>query len=207
MDNHQILKRRPQEILSYIQKCITENGFPPSVREIGQAVGLKSSSTVHTYLLQLEEAGYIRRDSTKTRAIFLNQPPPSKYQFDADSVSLPLIGSVAAGTPIFAEQNIEAYMPVATDLIGSGNHFILQVQGDSMIEAGIHAGDYLIVREQADAQNGEIVVALMGDEATVKHYYKQADQIELRPANPAYASIFTREAQIAGKVSGLMRRI
>ena len=207
MNNNTPLKKRSQEILNYIHKCIHENGFPPSVREIGQAVGLKSSSTVHAYLTQLENSGHIRRDSTKTRAIFLDRPPENKFQYESNIISLPLIGAVAAGIPILAEQNIETYIPVATDLIGSGTHFLLNVKGDSMIEAGIHSGDYLIVRMQADANNGEIVVAQIEDEATVKYLYKKDGFMELRPANPAYSSIFIREAAIIGKVAGLMRRI
>jgi repressor LexA len=210
LDGKVILKHRQQEVFDYIKKCIYANGFPPSVREIAEAVGLKSSSAAHAYLLQLEKAGFIRRDPSKTRAIFLNEGhsiESPQISLENNSVHLPLLGSVAAGIPIFAEQNIEYYIPVATDLLGSGNHFLLKVKGDSMIEAGILDGDFLIVKEQSDALNGDIVVALLNEDATVKQYYKKGRQIELRPANSSFSSIFIREVYILGKVTGLMRKI
>lgn len=199
------LTPRQQQILDYIKARIKSSGYPPSVREIGQAVGLKSSSTVHAHLVQLEEKGYLRKDATKPRAII---PVPSLEEESATQiVSLPLIGQVAAGIPILAEQNIDAFIPVPLELIGSGHHFILQVKGDSMIDAGIIDGDYLIVRQQADAHNGDIVVAVLEDEATVKRLFKHGGYVELRPENQAMEPIIVPHAAIAGKVAGLLRRM
>jgi len=199
------LTPRQQQILNYIKNQIKNTGYPPSVREIGHAVGLKSSSTVHAHLVQLEEKGYLRKDPTKPRAIIPVSTP--EEQSLTEIVSLPLIGQVAAGVPILAEQNIDAYIPVPTELIGGGNHFILKVRGDSMIDAGILDGDYLIVRQQADANNGEIVVAIVEDEATVKRLFKHDDYVELRPENQAMQPIIVPHAVIAGKVAGLLRRM
>ncbi len=202
MINNTTLNERQRAILDYIQEKIKSNGYPPSVREIGQAVGLKSSSTVHAYLVQLEEKGYIKKDPAKPRAII-----PVNMQNSISAEQLPVVGIVAAGTPILAVENIENYMPVPVDLIGYGTHFILRVQGESMIEAGILDGDYLIIRQQADAANGEIVVAMVEDEATVKRYYKKPEYIELRPENSAMQPIIARDVQIVGKVTGLLRRM
>lgn len=198
------LSLRQQQIMEYIRHKIKTSGYPPSVREIGQAVGLKSSSTVHAYLLQLEEKGLLRRDPTKPRAIipaeFYNAPD------GGDAMALPVVGKVAAGTPILAEQNIDAYLPVPIDFLGKGNHFVLKVQGDSMVEAGILDGDYLIVKEQASATNGEIVVALLEDEATVKRFYKRDGFVELRPENSNMEPLIADTVKIAGKVAGLLRK-
>ncbi|HQA07218.1 MAG TPA: transcriptional repressor LexA [Syntrophomonadaceae bacterium] len=199
------LTERQQQILDYIRQCIKNNGYPPSVREIGEAVGLRSSSTVHAYLVQLEEMGLIRKDPTKPRAIIPVDDSDSATLSNA--LSLPLVGSVAAGTPIFAEQNIEAYLSVPTEMVGYGTHFLLKVKGDSMIEAGILDGDYLIVRQQNQANNGDIVVAMMEDEATVKRIYFHSDHIELRPENSSMEPFYVPQAQILGKVTGLMRKI
>jgi repressor LexA len=199
------LTTRQAQILSYIKDQIKNTGYPPSVREIGLAVGLKSSSTVHAHLVQLEEKGYLRKDPTKPRAII---PVPSQEEQSLTQiVSLPMVGQVAAGVPILAEQNIDAFIPVPAELIGSGQHFLLQVRGDSMIDAGILDGDYLIVRQQADANNGEIVVAVLEDEATVKRLFKHDGYIELRPENPAMQPIMVPRAVIAGKAAGLLRRM
>lgn len=199
------LTTRQAQILSYIKDQIKNTGYPPSVREIGLAVGLKSSSTVHAHLVQLEEKGYLRKDPTKPRAII---PVPSQEEQSLTQiVSLPMVGQVAAGVPILAEQNIDAFIPVPAELIGSGQHFLLQVRGDSMIDAGILDGDYLIVRQQADANNGEIVVAVLEDEATVKRLFKHEGYIELRPENPAMQPIMVPQAVIAGKAAGLLRRM
>ncbi len=204
MRNGTNLTERQRQILSYIREKIRTSGYPPSVREIGLAVGLRSSSTVHNHLVQLEEKGYLKKDATKPRAII---PVDSEGEIAvSETIPLPVVGSVAAGSPILAEQNIEEYLPVPVDFVGSGSHFILRVKGDSMIEAGILDGDYLIVRQQQEANNGEIVVAMIEDEATVKRFYKREMAIELKPENPAMASIFVKNAQIAGKVSGLLRR-
>jgi repressor LexA len=199
------LTPRQEQILGYIRNQIKNTGYPPSVREIGQAVGLKSSSTVHAHLVQLEEKGYLRKDPTKPRAII--PVPTQEEQSLTQIVSLPLIGQVAAGVPILAEQNIDAFIPVPMELIGSGQHFLLQVRGDSMVDAGILDGDYLIVRQQADASNGEIVVALLEDEATVKRLFKHDGYVELRPENRTMQPIIVPHAVIAGKVAGLLRRM
>lgn len=200
------LSARQKTILDYIKDKIHHDGYPPSVREIGEAVGLKSSSSVHAHLLQLEEKGLLKRDPTKPRAII-----PVDMCADTELIShtlaLPVIGNVAAGTPILAEQNIENYLPVPTDFIGQGTHYILRVKGESMIEVGIMDGDFLIVKQQADAANGEIVVAILDDEATVKRYYRRDGYVELRPENSALKPIIADEVQIAGKVSGLLRRM
>ncbi|MBC7075043.1 MAG: transcriptional repressor LexA [Syntrophomonadaceae bacterium] len=199
------LTGRQQQILDFIKNEIKIRGYPPSVREIGRAIGLKSSSTVHSYILQLEKKGFLRRDPSKPRAIIpIDSDAPD---IAVKTVLLPLVGSVAAGTPIFAEQNIDDYVPVPVEFIGHGNHFILKVKGESMVEAGILDGDYLIVKQQADAANGEIVVALLGDEATVKRYYRRNGYIELKPENSSMDSIKVENVQVVGKVSGLMRRI
>ncbi|MEN6389555.1 MAG: transcriptional repressor LexA [Syntrophomonas sp.] len=204
MGNDTDLNQRQSQILDYIKEKIKTSGYPPSVREIGQAVGLKSSSTVHAYLLQLEGKGFLRRDPTKPRAII---PTGEAQEPPAEALALPVVGKVAAGTPILAEQNIDAYLPVPIDFLGKGHHFVLKVQGDSMIEAGIFDGDYLIVKEQADASNGEIVVALLDDEATVKRFYKREGYVELKPENQAMEPIIAANVKIAGKVAGLLRRM
>lgn len=200
------LTERQQQILDFIRQCIRNNGYPPSVREIGEAVGLRSSSTVHAYLVQLEELGVIRKDPTKPRAIIpVDNDEPDQHLSNA--LSLPLVGKVAAGSPILAEQNIEAYLSVPSELVGYGTHFLLQVKGDSMIEAGILDGDYLIVRQQNQASNGDIVVAMMEDEATVKRIYFHKDHIELRPENSSMEPLRVSNTQILGKVAGLMRKM
>lgn len=206
MTSNDKISKRQQLILDFIQERIKTKGYPPSVREIGAAVGLKSSSTVHAHLVQLEEKGYIRKDPSKPRAIIpvTQQEAPN---IDLTTVTLPVIGNVAAGTPILADENIEAYFPVPIDFVGSGNHYILRVKGESMIEAGILDGDYLIVRQQADASNGEIVVAMLEDEATVKRFYRRDKFIELRPENSAMQPIIAPQAAILGKVTGLLRHM
>lgn len=206
MNKKNQLSVRQNLILDYIKDKIRHDGYPPSVREIGEAVGLKSSSSVHSHLLQLEEKGLLKRDPTKPRAII----PVDMYadtELISQTLALPVVGNVAAGTPILAEQNIENYLPVPADFIGQGTHYILRVKGESMIEAGIMDGDFLIVKQQADAANGEIVVAILDDEATVKRYYRRDGYVELRPENSALQPIIADEVQIAGKVSGLLRRM
>ncbi len=199
------LTNRQKLILDYIKNKIKESGYPPSVREIGHAVGLKSSSTVHAHLVHLEEMGLVKRDPTKPRTVIpVEQADLSVVN---DTIYLPVIGAVAAGTPILAEQNIDGHMPVPGEFINSGTSFILKVKGESMIEAGILDGDYIIVREQPDANNGDIVVALLEDEATVKRLYKHQNYMELKPENSAMQPIITSEAHIVGKVLGLMRRM
>ncbi len=205
MNEDTLLSNRQQAILDYIKDSIKSNGYPPSVREIGQAVGLKSSSTVHAHLVHLEEKGLLRKDPSKPRALIpIPDPEPENV---SDAIALPVVGSVAAGAPILAEQNIDAYFPVPVDFLGKGNHFILKVKGESMIEAGIMDGDFLIVKEQTDAANGEIVVALVEDEATVKRFYRRDRFIELVPENSAMQPIIVEQVQIAGKVAGLLRKM
>lgn len=198
------LSERQLLILEYIKEKIRTAGYPPSVREIGQAVGLKSSSTVHAYLVQLEELGYLRRDPATPRAVIPVSPEEKKV---STAIEIPVVGDVAAGTPILASENIETYFPVPVDMLGSGSHFILKVKGESMIEAGILDGDYLIVRQQDDASNGEIVVAMVDNEATVKRLYRHDDYIELRPENMAMDPIIVPQAKVLGKVAGLLRKI
>jgi len=206
MNSSNSLNQRQKLILDFIQERIKTKGYPPSVREIGAAVGLKSSSTVHAHLLQLEEKGYIRKDPSKPRAIIpINQSDSTTS--DLATINLPVVGNVAAGTPILATENIEAYFPIPVDFVGRGNHYILRVKGESMIEAGILDGDFLIVREQADAANGEIIVAMLEDEATVKRYYKRDEYIELKPENSSMQPIISPEVAILGKVTGLLRHM
>lgn len=198
------VSQRQQLILDYIKDKIKTSGYPPSVREIGQAVGLKSSSTVHAHLLHLEKLGLIKKDPATPRAII---PVDPDAQLVSPTISLPVVGNVAAGTPILATENIEEYFPIPVDFVGSGSHFILKVRGESMIEAGILDQDYLIIREQADAANGEIVVAMVDNEATVKRLYRKDDHVELCPENSAMQPIIVDTVCIVGKVTGLLRRM
>lgn len=192
---------RQEEILKYIQKSMDERGYPPSVREIGEAVGLKSSSTVHAHLVHLEKKGYIRRNPTKPRAIEL-------VGASSSVVRVPVVGRVAAGEPILAVENIEDTFPLPANFLkSSDNVFMLTIRGDSMINAGILDGDYIIVRQQNTAENGDIVVALLGDNATVKRFFKEDDCIRLQPENDALDPIRTKNVTILGKVIGVFRRI
>ncbi|NPV26043.1 MAG: transcriptional repressor LexA [Firmicutes bacterium] len=199
------LTERQAAILDYIKQQIKAKGYPPSVREIGQAVGLKSSSTVHAYLRQLEEKGVIRRDPTKPRAIEVileNAGPVQK-----EIVNVPVLGKITAGEPILAIQNIDDTFPLPYDFVRTDQVFILSVRGDSMIEAGILDEDFVIVRQQSTANNGDIVVALLGEEATVKRFYKERDHVRLQPENPYLEPILVKEVSILGKVIGVIRRI
>ncbi|WP_258360494.1 transcriptional repressor LexA [Moorella sulfitireducens (nom. illeg.)] len=200
------LTTRQEMVLNYIRHYIETHGYPPTVRDICRATGLHSSSTVHGHLSRLEKKGYIRRDPTRSRAIEVLSPHPGLPNTSRKIVSVPLLGKITAGQPILAIENIEEVFPLSSQLAGSENAFMLQVKGDSMIEAGIMEGDYLIVRPQDKAENGDIVVALLGDEATVKYFYRHEDHIELVPANSRMEPIKTREVTILGKVTGLYRR-
>jgi len=207
------LSKRQAEILDYIVRQIANKGYPPSVREIGEAVGLQSSSTVHNHLTQLEQKGYIRRDPTKPRAIMIlkaNDEMDAFYEeekpFD-EMINVPLIGTVAAGTPILASQNVEDTITFPMHLVRDNNAFMLRVKGDSMINAGIFDGDILIVTPQKVANNGDIVVAVIGEEATVKTFYREKDRIRLQPENDTMAPIYVTEVELAGKVTGLFRSI
>lgn len=207
MDYQQRLTRRQQQILDFIRSEIHRKGYPPSVREIGEAVGLSSSSTVHAHLAALERHGYIRRDPTKPRALEVLDFRDTERGIDPRSVTaVPIVGAVAAGQPILAAENIEATLPLPAELAGDST-FILRVRGDSMVEAGILDGDYVVVRQQPTARNGDIVVALLEDEATVKRFYREADRIRLQPENSALDPIYTRDATILGKVVALFRRL
>lgn len=194
-------KEKKMQILEFIRSEIESKGYPPSVREICTAVGLKSTSTVHAHLTRLEEEGYIRRDATKPRAMEIIEAPLSRGR------SVPLVGKVTAGLPILAQQNVEEYFTLPQSLVGNGEVFALCVQGDSMIEAGILSGDYVVVREQNHAENGEIVIAMMGDEATVKRIFYEKNLVRLQPENSSMAPIFAREVTVLGKVIALFRRI
>ncbi|GGE11769.1 LexA repressor [Marinithermofilum abyssi] len=204
------LSQRQQAILDYIKKEVREKGYPPSVREIGEAVGLASSSTVHGHLARLEKKGLIRRDPTKPRAIeILHDESETAARPAADSVMVPLVGKVTAGEPITAVENIEEYFPLPRRLVGNDESvFLLLVRGDSMINAGILDGDYVIVRQQQTAENGDIVVAMTPDnEATVKRFYKERNHIRLQPENDELAPILLQEVSILGKVIGLFREV
>jgi repressor LexA len=199
-----VLSARQQEIINYIKKHIRTKSYPPSVREIGQAVGLSSSSTVHGHLRQLEANGYIRRDPTKPRAIELLQ---DNQMIRKEMINVPVLGKVTAGEPILAVENIEDVFPLPLDFIKDENAFMLKVRGDSMIGAGILDGDNIVVRRQNSAQNGDIVVALLEDEATVKRFFRETKHIRLQPENPRLEPILTTEVSIIGKVIGLFRQI
>jgi len=204
------LSPRQQAILDFIKARVKERGYPPSVREIGEAVGLASSSTVHGHLDRLEKKGLIRRDPTKPRAIEVldNGGDAGMSDFAQAIVRVPLIGRVTAGLPILAEENIEDYFPLPAHVVGDQEVFMLSVVGDSMIEAGILDGDQVVVRRQPTAQNGDIVVAMTEDgEATVKRFFREKDRIRLQPENSAMEPIYLNSVTILGKVIGLYRVI
>lgn len=203
MDN---LTPRQIQILECIRREVKAKNYPPSVREIGEAVGLSSSSTVHAHLAKLEEKGFIRRDPSKPRAIELldDDPAPS---FIPDVVNVPVVGHVTAGEPILAEQNIEDYFPLPKMMVHRDTVFLLKVRGDSMINAGIMDSDLVIVRQQTTANNSEIIVAMLDGEATVKRFYKEKDHIRLQPENDYYEPIRSPHVSIIGKVIGVFRHI
>ncbi|NLT96228.1 MAG: transcriptional repressor LexA [Clostridia bacterium] len=205
----QNLSKRQLDILNFIKSELRTKGYPPSVREIGDAVGLSSSSTVHGHLSQLEKKGYIRRDPTKPRAIEVVGMDNSFDEIYSSRklINVPIIGQVAAGSPILAEENIEEVLPLPWELVRSENVFMLHVKGDSMINAGIFDGDLVLVRQQKTARNGEIVVALIENEATVKRFFLEKDCIRLQPENDLLEPIYTKDAQIIGKVIGVYRQI
>lgn len=194
---------KQEEILNYIKNEILERGFPPAVREICQAVHLKSTSSVHSHLESLEKNGFIRRDPTKPRAIEILDE--SFQMMRREMVNVPIVGTVAAGQPILAQQNIENYFPVPAEYMPNEQSFILRVKGESMINAGILDGDCVLVRQQSTAQNGEMVVALVGDSATVKTFYKEDGHIRLQPENDTMDPIIVPDCQILGKVIGIFR--
>ncbi len=197
------ISTKQQEILDYIKDEILKKGYPPTVREICETVSLKSTSSVHSHLETLEKNGYIRRDPTKPRAIEVCDD--SFQMVRTETVSLPVVGNVAAGPPILAEENIEEYFPVPADVVPKGESFILNVHGESMINAGIFDGDRVFVNCCSTASNGEIVVALIDDSATVKTFYKEDGHIRLQPENDSMDPIIVEDCQILGKVFGVFR--
>jgi repressor LexA len=200
------MSNRQNSILEFIKNEVRDKGYPPSVREIGEAVGLASSSTVHGHLDRLEKKGLIRRDPTKPRAIEILGEDDDLYRSPSSIRQIPLIGKVTAGVPIMATENIEEYFPLSVNMIGDQPVFMLSVAGDSMIEAGIHNGDYVIVRQQPTADNGDIVVAMTEEnEATVKTFYKERDHIRLQPENASMEPLRLTHVSILGKVIGLIR--
>lgn len=201
------LTDRQRQILDFIRAEIHRRGFPPSVREIGEAVGLSSSSTVHSHLTALEDKGFLRRDPSKPRALEVFDYRDTDRAIDYEGVrAVPLVGQVAAGAPLLAAENIEATMSLPVEMADEAT-FILRVRGDSMIEAGILDGDFVVVRQQSSASDGDIVVALIEDDATVKRFFKEADRVRLQPENSALEPIYVRDVTILGKVMALFRRI
>lgn len=209
------LGKREKAILKYIEKEIKENGYPPSVREIGKAVGLSSTATVHGYLAKLEQKGYIKKESQKGRTLRLlkNDEPYEQMKMSKDfysgkeMVNVPVVGKITAGAPILAVENVTDTFPIPIDFVGNSESFMLVVRGESMIEAGILNGDYILVKKQNTANNGEIVVALIDDEATVKTFYKEKNHIRLQPENSTMEPIIVPDCKILGKVGGVFRKM
>ena len=208
----QKVTKRQQAVLDCIEQCIKEKGYGPTVREVCQTLGLSSPSTVHVHLKALEEKGYIKRDPLKSRSIALTYP----LEDEATSVltpdfgkvvDVPLVGDVAAGTPILAQENITDTILLPTDIVGDAPSFMLSVRGDSMVEIGINDGDYVVVKEQPVADNGDIVVAIVDNGATVKRFFKEKDHIRLQPENSSMDPIIVDDCSIAGKVVAVFRRL
>jgi repressor LexA len=198
------LTKRQREIFDFVRTYGEEHGYPPTVRDIGKAIGLTSSSTVHAHLANLEKLGVVRRDPTKPRAI---EVLVDKAKAAVAPSGLPLVGQVAAGQPVLAEENIEEYVPVPGIAGGDEGQFVLRVKGDSMVGAGIFEGDYVVVRPQDTATDGEIVVALVEEEATVKRFFKEQDHVRLQPENDSLEPIRSRDVQLLGRVVGVCRRV
>ncbi|MCB1004930.1 MAG: transcriptional repressor LexA [Acidimicrobiales bacterium] len=211
MSDNVTLTERQREILDFIDAQMRERGYPPSVREIGEAVGLTSPSTVHSHLATLQRYGFLRRDPTKPRALEVRYDPTSGAAVERRPVRhVPLVGDVAAGTDVLAQENVEETIPVPADLAGEGDLFMLRVRGDSMVDAGILDGDYVVARSQPDANAGELVVAgIPGGEATVKTYRREGDSVVLVPANAAYEPMRypADEVVLFGKVVTVMRKV
>jgi repressor LexA len=204
------LTKRQQEIFDFIKRYSAKYGYPPTVRDIGKAVGLASSSTVHAHLSNLERIGLLRRDPTKPRALELLDRMGQGVQAGVQTFlqpGLPLVGQVAAGQPIVAEENIEEYIQTPAFAGGEDGEFLLRVRGESMVDAGIIEGDLVVVHSQDHAQDGDIVVALVGEEATVKRFFQESDHVRLQPENAEMEPIRTRDVRVLGKVVGLMRNI
>ena len=212
--NSEELNNREAAILKFIEKQIKTNGYPPSVREIGKATGLKSTATVHGYLNKLEEKGYIKKEQQKGRTLKLlkgglasEATSDKAFYSGKEMVEVPVIGKITAGAPILAVENITDTFPIPLDFVGNSESFMLTVRGESMIEAGILDGDYILVKKQDNANNGEIVVALIDDEATVKTFYKEKDHIRLQPENSTMEPIIVPNCKILGKVAGVFRKM
>lgn len=204
--NFDNLNKKQFEILEFIKRELNKKGYPPSLREICKAVDLKSTSTVHGHLERLEKKGFIRRDATKPRAIEVLDGSSFTY-FKKELAELPVVGKVTAGQPILAQENIEDFIPVPVEFVGNNDSFILIVKGNSMIDAGIFDKDYVIVSQQSHADNGDIVVALLEDEATIKRFYKENGHFRLQPENKLYKPLIVDNLMILGKVIGVFRKI
>ncbi len=200
------LTSQQSKVLDAIRDSIRDSGYPPSVRELGSKLGLKSTATVHTHLRNLERKGFLKRAAQKSRAfnIIENQ---DENRAAEPFLMIPLVGMVRAGTPVLAVENIEEMVPFPRSFVKSENVFLLRVEGDSMINAGIFDGDFVLVRQQDDALNGDVVVAMLGDEATVKTFYREKDSVRLQPENPRLSPIVSRDVRLVGKVIGLYRNV
>lgn len=203
--SQQNITEKQKEILEYIKSEILKRGFPPAVREICEAVHLKSTSSVHSHLETLERKGYIRRDPTKPRAIEILDD--SFQLLRKEMVNVPIVGKIAAGSPLLAVENIESYFPIPSEYLPNAQTFLLEVQGESMINAGVLPGDHILVQQQNNAENGEMIVALIDDSATVKTFYREDGYIRLQPENDTMDPIYVDEVVILGKVVGLFRRM
>ena len=207
--------RKEKAILKFIEEQVIENGYPPSVREIGKAIGLSSTATVHAYLAKLEKQGFIKKEDKKGRTLKVIKGTDGKpiqesnknFYTQKEMVEVPVIGRITAGQPILAVENVTDTFPIPIDFVGNCDSFMLTVRGESMIEAGILDGDYILVKKQSNASNGEIVVALIEDEATVKTFYKEKDHIRLQPENHTMDPIIVPNCQILGKVAGVFRKM
>ncbi len=201
------LTKQQSKILEFIKEEVYAKGYPPSVREICEAVGLKSTSTVHGHLQRLEKKGYIRRDSTKPRAIELLDSASEIFPDKKEIAHIPVVGKVTAGEPILAVENIEETFPVPMDFIETGEHFMLKIKGQSMVDAGILDSDFVLVKQQPIAENGQIVVALLDNSATVKTFYKEENHIRLQPENQFMDPIIVDDAMVLGIVKGVFRKV
>ena len=212
MEDNSVKQRsinKQKKILDFLNQYLAEKGYPPSIREICKAVGFKSTSTVHSYIKKLEEEGHIEKDATKPRALKVLKEPKNEmegYISDREIDNIPVLGKITAGAPILAVENIEETFPVPIQYLENSPSFMLKVRGDSMMNAGILDGDYIIVKQQNTADNGDIVVALIEDEATVKTFFKEKNHYRLQPENPDYDPIIVDELLILGKVIGLFRK-
>lgn len=201
------LSKKQLEILNFIIESVSKKGYPPAVREICEAVGLKSTSTVHGHLTKIEQKGYIKRDPTKPRAIEIIDTFANEPSFDMNTSYVPVVGQVTAGQPILAVENLEENFPVPSEFMADGDYFMLRIAGDSMIEAGILDKDFVLVKQQKDAHNGDTIVALIEDSATVKTFYKESDKIRLQPENSTMDPMYFESIEILGLVKGVFRKM